>query len=310
MDFELDADQLAILEAVEGLLERHAGVERATLLGKERSYDLELEGALNEAGFRDIAGGEDTGLLEAALVVEAIARAGGVMAAGAGILVAPLLGVTLEGPVAMVQAGSGGPVRYAAHAQTLLVADESEARVVVVPDGAISELKSNFGFPMGRVPSELTTSGGESLGPGSGARLRDLWRLSLAVEAVGTMRAALDVTVDYVKQRRQFGRHIGSFQAVGHRLAECAIEVEASRWLAFEAAHHDAPREATAVAASYALDAADRVFAETHQLSGAIGFTHEHPLHVFSMRLPALRLEMGGASSHARAVAAARWPDS
>jgi alkylation response protein AidB-like acyl-CoA dehydrogenase len=121
------------------------------------------------------------------------------------------------------------------------------------------------------------------------------------------MRAALDVTVAYLKQRRQFGRHIGSFQAVQHRLAECAIDVEASRWLALEAAHRGAPREATATAAAYALQAAGRVFSETHQLSGAIGFTRDHPLHVFSMRLPALRLELGGPSAHAREAAAARW---
>ncbi|MFP6660304.1 MAG: acyl-CoA dehydrogenase, partial [Myxococcota bacterium] len=63
----------------------------------------------------------------------------------------------------------------------------------------------------------------------------------------------------------------------------------------------------SAVAASFAIEAAERVFADTHQLSGAIGFTHEHDLHVWSMRLQALRLELGGLSAHSREVARLRW---
>jgi alkylation response protein AidB-like acyl-CoA dehydrogenase len=94
---------------------------------------------------------------------------------------------------------------------------------------------------------------------------------------------------------------------VQHRLAECAIQIEASRWLVREAAHHGAPAEAVAAAAGFAISSAERVFAETHQLSGAIGFTREHDLHVWSMRLQALRLELGGVRGHRRALAVARW---
>ena len=123
------------------------------------------------------------------------------------------------------------------------------------------------------------------------------------------MSAALDTTLEHVKQRRQFGRAIGSFQAVQHRLAECAVLVEGSRWLLYEAAARDAEAEAAATAAAHATAAANRVFAETHQLSGAMGFTREHDLHVFSMRLQILRLEHGGTAGHRRAVARARWVD-
>jgi alkylation response protein AidB-like acyl-CoA dehydrogenase len=121
------------------------------------------------------------------------------------------------------------------------------------------------------------------------------------------MDAALRFTVGYVTQREQFGRPIGSFQAVQHRLAECAIEVEGARWLAYEAAAAGAPAEAAACAAAYALAAAGRVHRETHQLSGAIGYTTEHELHVWSMRLQALRLELGGPGAQLRALARERW---
>ena len=130
---------------------------------------------------------------------------------------------------------------------------------------------------------------------------------AIAVQAAGTMRAALDYTVEYLKQRRQFGRAIGSFQAVQHRLAECAILSEGSRWLALEEAWLGAPAQEAATAAAYATAAATQVFAETHQLSGAIGFTHDHDLHVWSMRLQALKLEIEGVTGHRRAIAHARW---
>jgi alkylation response protein AidB-like acyl-CoA dehydrogenase len=129
----------------------------------------------------------------------------------------------------------------------------------------------------------------------------------MAAEAVGTMSAALEQTVAYLKERKQFGRAIASFQAVQHRLAECAVRVEGSRWLVYEAASREAPEEASACAAAYALESARLVFRETHQLSGAIGFTRDHDLHVWSMRLQALGSELSGALGHRRALAAARW---
>jgi hypothetical protein len=237
-----------------------------------------------------------------------VARAAGVVAIGAGALVAPLVaGRRLAEPVALAAAGDlGHPVRFAAHARTLLLHEGERARVVALEAGDALPVRSNFGYPMGRL-RHAVAGRGECLGPGSGERLLAAWRVALAAEAVGSMAGALAVTVAYAKRRRQFGRAIGSFQAVAHRLAECAVRVEGSRWLAYEAAARGAPPEAAAIAAAHATDAARLVFAETHQLSGAMGFAREHALHVFSMRLAALRLEAGGTAAHQRAAAEARW---
>lgn len=306
MDFELSDDQRAILEAVDGLLARHAGPERAVELAAKAEYDHVLETALAEAGFLELAWGEETGPLEAALVVEEIACAGGTVAAGAAALVAPaLLEGPVPGPVALALAGGRGPVRFGAHARTLLVLDRErgEARRIPLSAGDAQAVSSSFGYPMGRVP----TDGGTSLGGGSARTLESWWRVAIACEASGAMTAALSVTVEYLTQRRQFGRPIGSFQAVQHRLALCRVLVEGSRWLAYEAAWKGAPSEAAACAVAYASAAAEHVFTETHQLSGAIGFTREHPLHVWSMRLAALRLELGGIAGHREALAEERW---
>jgi len=307
MDYTPTDDQQAILDAVEQLLASHAGAARAIEPNKRGEYDLSLDAVLFAAGFLDMALGQETGPLEAALLVEAVARAAGVVSAAAAALVAPgVVGRALPGPIALARRGGSLLVRFAPHARSLLVDAGDEARWVELAAGDVTPVRSNFGYPLGRLRAAVL-EGGTSLGPGSGARLRDWWRVALAVEAAGTMRAALECTVAYLKQRKQFGRPIGSFQAVQHRLADCAILVEGSRWLALEAAWQRAPAEAAVTAAAYAIASARQVFAEMHQLSGAIGFTHEHDLHVWSMRLQALKLELDGAPGHQRAIAQVRW---
>ncbi|GAB5450202.1 MAG: acyl-CoA dehydrogenase family protein [Halioglobus sp.] len=321
MDFELNADQQAIIEAVERLLQQQAGPARANALRNsntaEGAYDFALHKALDEAGFsgiaRDLQRDDGTlAALEAALVVEAISRAGGVVAAATQLLVAPALQADPPaGPIALCtrrELEQNTPVRYLAQASTLWVVDDATVTLHDLDNVAVAPVRTSFGYPMGRIEAKGDLQHVGEL-HNAAADARRWWRLALAVEASGTMEAALNCVVGYLKQRRQFGRAIGSFQAVQHRLSECAIQVEASRWLAREAAYHNAPEEAAAVAAAFALAAADQLFTETHQLSGAIGFTHEFDLHVWSMRLLALRQELDGVGGARRAVVNARWRD-
>src|SRR5262245_55038843 len=122
MDFELSTEQRAIAEAADQLLAQHAGPQRAVELSARDAYDHELDAALAAAGFSEAALGPETGFLEAALLVEAVARAGGVVAFAAAALVAPgVAGRALPGPVALVRGGDTAPVRFGAHARTLLV---------------------------------------------------------------------------------------------------------------------------------------------------------------------------------------------
>lgn len=319
MDFALNADQQAILSAVEKILSQCAGPARATALNRDDRYDTQLQQRLDDAGFGSIASelatAQRSAGLEAALIVEVIARAGGVIASAAQMLVAPaVVPHPVSGPIALCTHGELSarvPLRYAAHATSLLVLHADQVRLMTLESGDMQAVRSSFGYPMGRAvdATRLATKleGAEQLGSDAADAMANWWRLALAVEAVGTMDGALQHTIDYLKQRRQFGHAIASFQAIQHRLAHCAILVEASRWLAREAAYHGAPREAVAAAAAFALQAADQVFSETHQMSGAIGFTREFALHVWSMRLLALRQELGGVGAARRALVDARW---
>ncbi|MGW1296254.1 acyl-CoA dehydrogenase family protein [Streptomyces sp. NPDC002533] len=103
----------------------------------------------------------------------------------------------------------------------------------------------------------------------------------LAAEAVGTAASALERTVEYVKTREQFGRAIGSFQAVKHRLADLYVRVEAARSAAYHAARDP---EAGPLALAQALEAARITTGEAVQLHGGIGFTWEHEAHRYLKR--------------------------
>ncbi|MEV5582405.1 acyl-CoA dehydrogenase family protein [Streptomyces parvus] len=103
----------------------------------------------------------------------------------------------------------------------------------------------------------------------------------LAAEAVGTAAGALERTVEYVKTREQFGRAIGSFQAVKHRLADLYVRVEAARSAAYHAAREP---ESGPLALAQALEAARITTGEAVQLHGGIGFTWEHEAHRYLKR--------------------------
>jgi alkylation response protein AidB-like acyl-CoA dehydrogenase len=307
MRFDLSDQQADILQAVEMLLGRLAGAKRMRELGGDQPrYDSALDAALLDGGFTGIAASTGAGSLDAALVAEAVAVHLGVVPFSTAALVGvSLLGEVPPGPVAIVSHDHRGPVRFAHEARTLLVYEGHEASVASIEPGRYETVASRFGFPLGNVddlPADRTT-----LAPGSGARLRAWWQVALAVDLAATMGAALDFTVRHVSNRQQFGRPIGSFQALQHRLAEASVLVEGARWLAREAVWQEAPQEAAAVALSFAMAAAPRLITDCHQLSGAIGFATDFDLHLWTMRMPALRLE-GQLTAPSEQAVAARWP--
>ena len=128
-------------------------------------------------------------------------------------------------------------------------------------------------------------------------------------EMLGGAQQVLDMTVEYAKQRAQFGRPIGSFQAVQHHCANMATDVDASRHITYQAAWRlaeglPAQRE-VAMAKAWVSDAYRRVCALGHQCHGAIGFTKEHRMQLYSRRAKAAELQFGDADLHLETVATA-----
>lgn len=127
--------------------------------------------------------------------------------------------------------------------------------------------------------------------------------VALALSTVATCRAIFDATVAYAKVRHQYGRPIGSFQALKHRLADCYLAVERANALAWFAtltiAEADPRRPlATAMAKAAASDCAQLLSRDGLQLHGGIGFTWEHDLHFLLKRAVTGDLLFGGASYH------------
>ena len=149
--------------------------------------------------------------------------------------------------------------------------------------------------PMARVTFDAVAVLSEQLlGPAGGAagfvaQGLDLARIALAAEAVGGAEQILEMTTEYVKQRVQFGRPIGSFQALKHRLADMMVQVEAAKsaaWYAASVADEDGAQlgEAAAIAKSYCCDAFYDCAASAIQLHGGVGYTWEHDAHLYFKR--------------------------
>jgi len=308
MDLSLSTEQRQIADAVRTLLARHATADQTKALLAPSGYDHALDGKLAEGGFTGIAAGDETGPIDAALVAYEVARAAGTSSYAAAELVAPrLVGANPKVPVALARLPADFPIRFAQHAGLILIDAGDEARLLEAAPGDVEPVDvDQVGWPMGRL-SPAARARARPLGPGTGETLRRWWRLALAFETLGTMQGALDLTVKYVKERVQFGRPIGEFQTLQHRLAELTVIVEGARWIALEAAFRDAAPLNAAVAAGRAAGAAALVARECHQMHGAIGLTRDYPLHLWSTRLGPLAVEMGGARAHRAAAAALRF---
>jgi alkylation response protein AidB-like acyl-CoA dehydrogenase len=127
--------------------------------------------------------------------------------------------------------------------------------------------------------------------------------VALAAEQVGGAQVCLDMAVEYAKLRVQFGRQIGSFQAIKHKCADMLLEVESARSAAYYAAWtwQDRPAELPMIASlakAYCSEAYARTAAENIQVHGGIGFTWEHDAHLYYRRARSSEAMFGTPTDH------------
>lgn len=139
-------------------------------------------------------------------------------------------------------------------------------------------------------------------------RVLDIGMAGLCAEMVGTGQKALDMAVAYAKERVQFGKPIGSFQAVKHKCVDMMVQVENARSLTYYAAwavDENVPeaRQAVPMAKAYCSDMCKTVTSEAIQVHGGIGFTWEHDMHLFYRRALAGEAMFGSAPVHREVVA-------
>lgn len=149
----------------------------------------------------------------------------------------------------------------------------------------------------------------EKLGNAAGlARALDVAATALVAEMVGGMQRTLDITVEYAKMRKQFGKPIGMFQAVQHQCADMYVETESARSAAYYAAwalEENVPDAAVAVsiAKMYASDAGRTVGNRGIQVHGGMGFTWENDLHLYYRRAKVSETTLGDSTTHRERIA-------
>ncbi|MBI4201089.1 MAG: acyl-CoA dehydrogenase, partial [Chloroflexi bacterium] len=139
------------------------------------------------------------------------------------------------------------------------------------------------------------------------SRLIEMAAAGKCAEMLGGADRVLEMTVSYVKDRAQFGRPVGSFQAVQHHCANMATDVEGCRYVTYQAAWRVSERlpaaREVAIAKAWVSDAYQRVCSLAHQCHGAIGFTKEYDLQLFTRRAKAAEVAYGDSDRHRELVA-------
>jgi len=199
----------------------------------------------------------------------------------------------------------GGAIVGAAGGTAVIVlADGEGAKLVETGDARLERLDL---IDTTRAYFRVEADGGEPL-PGDVDRAVSIGQVALAAELVGVAQRALEMATEYAKERHQFERPIGAYQAVSHRLADMLWDVEEARSLTYYAAWcADAEPESLPLAAAMAkARASDSATAVTHnaiQTFGGIGFTWEHDIHFFLKRARVSARIMGTPGSHRDRVA-------
>jgi alkylation response protein AidB-like acyl-CoA dehydrogenase len=328
MNFDFSDDQQAIKRTAKELLAERFKMERVRELAEAGKYDDAAWKELCELGWPGIFigeehGGQGLGTVELIILMEEL---------GYALAPLPFLSNAAAGLV-LNAAGSDeqkerwlpGIASGEARGTVGLLKDDGEAKLV--PDADSAEVILLLGHEGARIVergqadiepvatmdptrSFSRVRGGDAGEALEGDRIPGISRVAaaLAAELTGIAQRAMEMAVEYARDRKQFGRPIGSYQAVSHRCAQMLLETEGARSASYYAAWcGDAEPEtlplAACMAKAYASDAGWNVCTAALQVHGGIGFTWEHDLHFFLKRAKVDAMLYGSAREHRDAVA-------
>ncbi|MGH9243434.1 MAG: acyl-CoA dehydrogenase family protein [Acidimicrobiales bacterium] len=189
---------------------------------------------------------------------------------------------------------------------TLFAVDSDAAGLTRTPLSTMDQTRKQARLDFESTPARLVGASGE--GWSTMERVLDLAAVALAAEQVGGAQRVLDMAVEYAKERVQFGRPIGSFQAIKHKCADMLLEVESAKSAAYYAAWcaaemNDELPAMAAMAKAYCSEAYFHCAAENIQIHGGIGFTWEHPAHLYFKRAKSSELLFGDPTYHRELLA-------
>jgi len=325
VEFDLSQDQRALQSAARDLLDAAASSDRVrAVLGSPAGFDPDLWREMVAQGWHSVAlpdeeGGAGLGWVDVAVLAEEVGRH---------VAPAPFVSTVLavhalarsDNPAARpwVQRLAAGDAVGAVAWRGGLVVDGPVADVIVhvTPEGVVAHEQAGRRMPAAPAMAQTRSVGWlRPDGPGialGGTDLAtdvlDAAATVLSAEILGLAGRMLDVSVAYACVREQFGRPIGSFQAVKHRCADMLVDVEGIRsatWYAAWALATAAPDAslAASTAKAWASEAGPRVLGSALQVHGGIGFTWEHDLHLFLKRTQLDSVQFGDAAWHRERLA-------
>lgn len=306
MDFQFTEYQLTVASAVADFARRFGTVPAK--MDTFHLYDAAIDAEIERSGFHDVMRDADLSAIGAVCVISEFAKLPSCVEIMASVLVRPALDLAPDfpRPLALVELPDR-PVRFLPQARAALVFSGNGIDVIQLAQGDVAELDSLFAYPYGRLSAAaLGKALPLKIDAAKVADIRRLWQIGIAAEICGALDGALTLTIDYVTQRQQFGKPLGTLQAIQHRLAEVAVTLHAVKWLAYRAASSGDAEHAT-TACAYAQESARQAAYDLHQFHGATGMTLEYPLHLWTYRLKALLGELGGAGTQNLQLADQVW---
>jgi alkylation response protein AidB-like acyl-CoA dehydrogenase len=302
MDFSLSDEQQAIADLAGRILEEQDDRERAWVeLAKADLLGLCLP---------EDAGGGGYGFVEACLILEQAGRT----VAQVPLLPTLVTAMTIaewgtpqhrdkwlpgvvKGDVVLTADADGGraQVPYANLAAAVVLVSDDSVRIAETSELTLTRQTTTSGEPQFMIED---LGAGDRIGGTQAAEwIRQHWTVALCAVQVGVCEAALRMTAEYVNGRHQFERPIATFQAVGQRLADAYIDVEAMRLTTWQAAWRLAEGlrsdEEVAIAKFWASDGGQRVCAAAQHLHGGIGVALDYPLHRHTLLAKQIELTLG-----------------
>lgn len=308
----MSEERQLLRETVAALVDKHASPEAVrTAMESERGYDEKLWTLLCEqVGAAALVVPEELGgaggeLADAAVVLEELGKA---------LVPTPLLGTTLA-ELALLAVGDHEPLEGLAEGASIgtvafdadYVINGDVADIVIGTDGENLTRWTTFtATPKSTMDLTRRLSAvipGDTVALGSDPGLADTAALLLAAEQIGAASRCLDLTVAYTKDRVQFGRAIGSFQALKHRMADLYVKVSSARAVVNDAIAAPSPTTAS-LARYFASEALSAVSAEAIQLHGGIAITWESDIQLYFKRAHGSAQLLGPPREHLRRLEA------
>ncbi|HEX6116234.1 MAG TPA: acyl-CoA dehydrogenase family protein [Solirubrobacterales bacterium] len=320
MDFGFNDEQQAIRDTAREMLAKRSPLSRVREHAEAKTRDEDLWKEICDLGWPGIAideqhGGQGLGTVELAILCEELGYTCAAVPFLSNAIAAHVISVAgsdeqrdrwLPG----IASGESRGTVALEQEQPAIVVDADGAALLVLPGAGIvepsaAEVESLDLIDQTRTYARASASGGDALAGESGMHVP---MVALAAELVGIAQRALEMAVEYAKEREQFGRPIGAYQAVSHRCADMLWDVEEARSLTLYAAWcADAEPEtlpyAAHMAKARASDSAWTVTSSTLQVLGGIGFTWEHDLQFLLKRAKVSGELLGSAGAHRDRVA-------